>query len=100
MTTTYPQRTCIGCQETSNKKLFVRFVRSPEGVVDYDSTGKANGRGAYVCPQTDCFDTACKRRAFDRALKVSLNADDYDRLRMQFNAHMSRVANKGKECDV
>lgn len=87
-----PARTCIGCRTTSDKREFVRFVRSPEGHIELDATGRASGRGAYVCSQRDCFELAYKGRRFASALRVSLNEDDYDRLRRDFFAHISSSA--------
>lgn len=49
-----------------------------------DPTGKANGRGAYVCPTTECFENAVARRRINAALRVSLREDDTDRLRREF----------------
>lgn len=89
-----PARTCIGCRTTSDKLNFVRFVRSPEGHVDLDVTGRASGRGAYVCTQRDCFELAYKGRRFASALRVSLDEDDYDRLRRDFLAHISSSGTK------
>lgn len=87
-----PARTCIGCRTTSDKREFVRFVRSPEGHINLDVKGRAAGRGAYVCAQRDCFELAYKGRRFASALRVSLSEDDYDRLRRDFIAHISPAA--------
>lgn len=80
-----PTRTCTGCGSSSDKRAFVRFVRTPQGHVEVDSTGKANGRGAYLCATPDCFETARKRRRLDSALRVNLQEDDYTRLRRDFD---------------
>jgi len=80
-----PTRTCTGCATTSDKRRFVRVVRTPEGHVEIDPTGKANGRGAYLCADPDCFEMARKRRRLDSALRVSLKEDDYTRLRRDFD---------------
>lgn len=80
-----PTRTCVGCSESSDKRRFVRFVRTPDGHVEVDSTGKAGGRGAYLCAEPDCFEMARKRRRLDSALRVSLKEDDYTRLRRDFD---------------
>lgn len=76
-----PLRTCVGCGEQRDKRELVRIVRSAEGHVDVDVTGKANGRGAYICPKTDCFDAAVKRNRIASALRVNLLEDDVLRLR-------------------
>jgi predicted RNA-binding protein YlxR (DUF448 family) len=80
-----PTRTCTGCRTSSDKRQFVRVVRTPEGHVELDPTGKANGRGAYLCASPDCFEVARKRRRLDAALRVSLQEDDYTRLRRDFD---------------
>lgn len=85
-----PIRTCAACRTSSDKRGFVRVVRTPEGHVEVDPTGKANGRGTYVCANPDCFETALMRRRFDAALRVNLQDDDYARLRRDFNACLSQ----------
>jgi uncharacterized protein len=66
-----PQRTCVVCRSTTAKRTLHRIVRSPAGTVAYDPTGKAAGRGAYLCGQTACLDQAVRRRSIQRALKVT-----------------------------
>jgi predicted RNA-binding protein YlxR (DUF448 family) len=65
------QRTCVVCRGTTAKRTLHRIVRSPEGTVAYDPTGKAAGRGAYLCGQPTCLDMAVRRRSIQRALKVT-----------------------------
>ena len=71
-----PQRTCVGCGTVSAKRQFVRIVRSPEGAVRPDPSGKAPGRGAYLCLNRSCWEQALKRKRLERALKVSLSSED------------------------
>jgi uncharacterized protein len=66
-----PRRTCVVCRASTAKRDLHRIVRSPDGTVAYDPTGKAAGRGAYLCGRPDCLDTAVRRRSILRALKVS-----------------------------
>ena len=66
-----PQRTCVVCRSTTAKRTLHRIVRSPAGTVAYDPTGKAPGRGAYLCGQPACLDMAVRRRSIQRALKVT-----------------------------
>ena len=66
-----PRRTCVVCRSTTAKRTLHRIVRSPDGTVAYDPTGKAAGRGAYLCGQLACLDTAVRRRSIQRALKVT-----------------------------
>ncbi len=80
-----PLRTCVACRESGDKRTLVRVVRTPEGHVIIDPTGKASGRGAYLCATEECFATARQRRRLDAALKVNLRDDDYDRLRRDFD---------------
>ena len=67
-------RMCVACRQMRNKKELVRVVRTPEGAVCLDKTGRANGRGAYVCPSLACLNKAVKARALDRALEVAIDA--------------------------
>ena len=66
-----PRRTCVVCRATTAKRTLHRIVRSPAGTVTYDPTGKAAGRGAYLCGQPECLDMAVRRRSIQRALKVT-----------------------------
>lgn len=92
-----PTRTCTGCGLSSDKRGFVRIVRTPDGHVELDPTGKANGRGAYLCADPDCYEKATKRRRFDSALRVRLQDDDYARLRRDFDELLSKQdANQGE----
>jgi predicted RNA-binding protein YlxR (DUF448 family) len=75
-----PQRTCIACRSTEAKRVLVRVVRTPEGRVELDATGKKNGRGAYVHEQRACWDEALKKDRLGRALKVSVPAADLQTL--------------------
>ncbi len=79
-----PVRTCLGCGQEADKRDLVRVVRSPEGDVTVDATGKANGRGAYLHPRSECFEAAARRRRFDAALRVNLKEDDIERIRRDF----------------
>jgi len=75
-----PQRTCVACRRTSAKRELVRIVRTPEGGVEVDPTGKRSGRGAYLCPAPDCWQLAIQKGRLDRALKTSLSAHDKEAL--------------------
>ncbi|MCK8058801.1 MULTISPECIES: RNase P modulator RnpM [unclassified Fusibacter] len=70
-----PQRKCLGCNEQFDKKDLVRVVRDKEGHVILDTTGKAHGRGAYICNKSSCLETALKRKAIERALEVKLTEE-------------------------
>lgn len=73
-------RTCVGCGEESPKRALLRVIRTPEGEIMYDPTGRANGRGAYVCSSTDCVKLAKKKKALSRALKAQVEDSIYDKL--------------------
>lgn len=79
-----PQRKCVTCQKMLSKKEMVRIVRSPEGEVSVDLTGKKNGRGAYLCGRSDSFKLARKNKVLDRALKVNISQEIYDQLEEEF----------------
>ncbi len=72
-----PQRQCLGCREMKNKKDLIRVVRSPEGAVSLDFKGKMPGRGAYVCPQLECFKKVRKSRALERAFSTQIPDEVY-----------------------
>lgn len=75
-----PLRKCVGCQAQFAKRDLVRVVRDKEGRVSLDKTGRANGRGAYLCNKSECLMTALKRKAIQRALQVELTQDVQDQL--------------------
>jgi predicted RNA-binding protein YlxR (DUF448 family) len=77
-------RTCIGCGTSEDKRDVVRFVRTPDGTVEVDPTGKANGRGAYVHATLACFEAAIRKRKIASALRANLDEDDISRLRADF----------------
>ena len=63
-------RTCIGCGEVHDKKTMIRIVRDPQGIIKADETGRANGRGAYLCRNPECLRKALKAHSLKRALKL------------------------------
>ena len=75
---------CVSCREMQPKKELVRVVRTPEGAIILDATGRANGRGAYLCKKSACLEKAIKSRALERALEAKIEPDTYDTLRAQF----------------
>ena len=70
-----PLRMCVGCREMKEKKSLIRVVRSPEGEVSLDPTGKKSGRGAYVCREGSCLQRALKQRQLERQLQVTLTEE-------------------------
>lgn len=73
-----PMRKCLGCNEMKPKKELIRAVKSPEGEISLDLTGKKSGRGAYICPDKDCFDKARKGKKLERALETKIPESVYD----------------------
>ena len=80
-----PVRQCVGCREMIPKKDLLRVIRTPEEEVVLDSTGKQNGRGAYLCRSTECFAKARKSKGLERSLKVSIPDEVYDKLEKEMN---------------
>ena len=70
-----PMRMCVGCREMKPKKELLRAVRSPEGQVSLDTTGKKPGRGAYCCYNAECLRRALKQGQLDRQLEVKLTEE-------------------------
>ena len=76
-----PQRTCVVCRTERAKRELVRVVRTPDGTIKVDHTGKTSGRGAYLCVDPACWHKAIGGQALDRALKTTLSDDDRELLR-------------------
>ena len=81
-----PLRQCLGCREMKPKKELLRVVRSAEGEISLDLRGKANGRGAYVCPNSACLKKAIKAKALSRAFDTEIPQEIYDALLAQMEA--------------
>ena len=71
---------CLGCREMKPKPELLRVVRSPEGEISLDTRGKKPGRGAYICPNSECLRRAVKSRALDRALDTKIPDEVMERL--------------------
>ncbi|MDO4523401.1 MAG: YlxR family protein [Eubacteriales bacterium] len=78
-----PLRKCVGCQEMKNKKEMMRILKTPEDELVLDTTGRKNGRGAYLCMSKECFDKAVKSRGLERSLKMGIPSDVYDTLKKE-----------------
>lgn len=72
-----PLRQCLGCREMVPKNQLIRIVRDGSGDFAVDLTGKANGRGAYICKSAECLNMAVKSKALERAFKVSIPDEVY-----------------------
>ena len=75
-----PLRKCTGCGEMKAKKELVRVVKSPEGVISLDLTGRKPGRGAYVCRRSDCLKQARKARRLEKAFSCPIPTEVYDQM--------------------
>lgn len=82
----FPMRTCIGCREVKSKRELIRIVRKPTGEIEIDPTGKASGRGAYLCTRSECLEEAFKKRRLSHALDTPITEADMERLKEQFKA--------------
>lgn len=76
-----PQRMCVSCRERSSKRSLTRIVRTPEGPVVIDPTGKRNGRGAYLCDDRRCWERAISSNLLAHALKTDIDAETEEMLR-------------------
>lgn len=73
-----PMRMCLGCGEMKPKRELVRAVKSKEGEISLDLTGKKSGRGAYICKSMDCFTKARKARRFEKEFSCKIDEEIYD----------------------
>ena len=80
-----PMRQCLGCNEHRPKGELLRVVRSPEGDVSLDFTGKKSGRGAYICRDAACLRRVRKSRRLERNLEVTISEEVYDRMEAELS---------------
>lgn len=73
-----PMRMCLGCGEMKPKRELIRVVKSKEGDISLDLTGKKSGRGAYICRSVECFEKARKARKFERSFSCMISEDIYN----------------------
>lgn len=76
----FPVRTCVACRTERQKRDLVRLVRLPDGRIEFDQTGRAPGRGAYLCSDGSCWATALKKKSIERALSAPLSPELRTRL--------------------
>lgn len=81
-----PMRQCLGCNEHKPKKELLRVVRSPEGEISLDFTGKKSGRGAYICRDVKCLRRARKSRRIDKNLECEIPNEVYDSMERELEA--------------
>jgi len=79
-------RKCVGCQEMKGKKEMIRVIRTEEGEFLLDTTGKKNGRGAYVCKARACLEKAVKNKGLERSFKQSIPREVYEKLEKEMES--------------
>ena len=79
-----PMRQCVGCGEMKNKKEMMRVLKTAEGPIVLDTTGKKNGRGAYLCQSMECLKKAQKNKGLERSFKMGLSNEIYAGLEKEF----------------
>ena len=79
-----PMRQCTGCREMKNKKEMIRVLKTAEGEILLDATGRKNGRGAYICRSFECLEKAMKNRGLERSLKTQIPEAVYEELKKEF----------------
>ena len=79
-----PMRQCVGCGEMKNKREMMRVLKTPEGPIVLDATGRKNGRGAYLCKSLDCLKKARQNRGLERSFQRSIPDEVYDSLEKEF----------------
>lgn len=82
-----PLRQCLGCNEHKPKRELLRVVKSPDGEISLDFTGKKSGRGAYLCYDVHCLKKARKTRRIDHSLSCTVPDDVYDRMERELAEH-------------
>lgn len=81
-----PMRQCTGCREMKSKKEMMRVLKTAEDEIILDTTGKKNGRGAYVCFSMECLEKAIRSHGLERSLKASIPDEVYQNLKKEFEA--------------
>lgn len=76
-----PQRMCVGCRVMKNKKELMRIVRTPEGSIEVDETGKKSGRGAYICRDANCLAIAIKGKRLQKALDHEIGLEVMEKIK-------------------
>ncbi|MBV8693861.1 MAG: YlxR family protein [Ktedonobacteraceae bacterium] len=82
-----PLRSCVSCHETKSKRELLRIVRTVDGHVLIDATGKKSGRGAYLCAKLSCWENAMKRKRLEQEFDISISEED----RAELNAYIATL---------
>ena len=80
-----PLRQCVGCGQMKSKKEMMRVIKTAEGDIVLDVTGRKNGRGAYLCKQEECLKMAMKNKGLERSFKMSIPNEVYDSLEKEYD---------------
>ena len=83
-----PKRTCLGCRQVKTKRELIRVVNTPDGNIEIDITGKKAGRGAYLCPTSECWEAGLKGNRLDHALRTNLSQDGRVQLMKYAEGHL------------
>ena len=86
-----PMRMCVGCREMKEKRTLIRIVRTPEGNVELDPSGKKSGRGAYVCRQAECLRRSIRQKQLERQLEITMTPEITEAL----TAEMEKLSASG-----
>ncbi len=81
-----PMRMCTACREMKPKRELIRVVKSADGQIRLDTTGRLNGRGAYICKSKECFEKAKKSNALSRAFETAVGEEIYESLERELEA--------------
>ena len=76
-----PERTCIACNEQKEKQKLLRIVKSKEGLVEVDETGKKSGRGAYICKKEECLEKLIKSKRLSKVFETNIEDELYENIR-------------------
>ena len=85
-----PLRQCIGCQEMKSKKEMIRVIKTAEDEIILDTTGRKNGRGAYICPESECLQKAIKCKGYESSFKMPIPKDVYEMLTKEMEEFETR----------
>ena len=83
-----PLRQCVGCKEMKDKKDMMRVLKTAGGSILLDTSGRKNGRGAYLCMTKECLNKARKNKGLSRSFKMSIPDEIYDRLEKEFEENV------------
>ena len=81
-----PLRTCVVCKQQKDKRELLRVVRTPEGTIVFDDTGKQNGRGAYLCNDPECVNKCLKKRLLNKVFHTEVSEETYEKLSEEYGA--------------